>query len=224
MNPSIKICGLSTSETLEVALQCGADMVGFVFFDKSPRHIDLAQACTLGAQARGRAKIVALSVNADDVRHGAIVDAIRPDFLQLHGAESPQRVAQLRRRFDIPIIKAIGVSRAEDLAAVARYERVADWLLFDAKAPPGATRPGGNAIPFDWRLAHGIATSKPWMLSGGLDAENIAQAIALTSARCVDVSSGVESAPGVKDPIKIAAFIRSARSALAAKPAQRISA
>jgi phosphoribosylanthranilate isomerase len=211
MTTIIKICGLSTAPTLDAALDAGADMVGFVFFDKSPRHVLLDQARDLAARARGRARLAALTVDASDEAIRAIVAAVAPDFLQLHGRETPARVADLKRRFGLSVIKAIGVSAVGDLAAVGDYAGVADRLLFDAKAPRDARLPGGNGIAFDWRLLAGLDLDSPYLLSGGLDSENVAQAIAITGARGVDVSSGVESAPGVKDIGKIRAFIAAAR-------------
>jgi phosphoribosylanthranilate isomerase len=215
MTPIVKICGLSTPSTLEAALRAGADMVGFVFFEKSPRHVGYEAARALGAQARGRARIVALSVDADDGTLARIVEALAPDILQLHGREPPERVESIARRFGLATMKAIGVSAPEDIAAAAPYDGVADFLLIDAKPPKGAVLPGGNGLAFDWRLARGFAPAAPWLLSGGLDAANVAAAIALAGAQGVDVSSGVESAPGVKDEDKIAAFVAAAREAFA---------
>ncbi len=213
MSSTIKICGLSTLETLDAALDAGADVVGFVFFEKSPRFVGLDHARALASQARGQASIVALSVDPSDNMLAAIVRAVAPDLLQLHGSESPERVGEIRRIFGIPIIKAIGVAQADDFSRASAYADAADWLLLDAKPPKGAILPGGNGAPFDWNLARGFAPAKLWLLSGGLDADNVAQAIALSGARGVDVSSGVESAPGVKDVAKIAAFIQRARAA-----------
>jgi phosphoribosylanthranilate isomerase len=221
MPSTIKICGLSTAETVEAALDAGADMIGFVFFEKSPRFVGLDLARSLAELARGEAKIVALSVDPSDRMLAAIVRALAPDFLQLHGLEAPERVAEVHRLFGVPTIKAIGVAQAPDFARAIAYEQAANWLLIDAKPPNGAVLPGGNGIPFDWRLARGFAPAKPWLLSGGLDADNVADAIALSGARGVDVSSGVESAPGVKDPRKIVAFIERARLALAPAPPLR---
>ena len=218
MPATVKICGLSTADTLDAALDAGADMVGFVFFEKSPRFVGLDHARALGEQARDRAKIVALSVDPSDNMLAAIVRALSPDFLQLHGSESPQRVAEIRRIFGLPAIKAIGVASADDFARAHDYAEAADWLLVDAKPPRGAVLPGGNGAPFDWNLARGFAPARSWLLSGGLDADNVAQAITLSGARGVDVSSGVESAPGVKDAGKIKAFIESARAAFATPP------
>jgi phosphoribosylanthranilate isomerase len=215
MAPLVKICGLSSPASLEAALAAGADMVGFVFFPRSPRHVSLAQARELGRQARGRAKIVALTVDADDGALGAIVDAVAPDLLQLHGKESPARVGEIAKLFGVGTMKAVGVAAVDDLAAAKGYIDVADLLLFDAKPGKQAKLPGGNGLPFDWRLLAGVTYEPPYLLSGGLDPANVAEAIALSGARGVDVSSGVESAPGVKDNDKIAAFVARARSAFA---------
>ncbi len=211
----IKICGLSAPDSIDAAIAAGADMVGFVFFAKSPRHIDLAAANKLGAAVRGRARKVALLVDADDAQIAAVVDALRPDLLQLHGGESPERTAAIKRTFGLPAMKAIAVSRRADLAAAEAYGGVADMILFDAKPPQGSDLPGGNGMAFDWSiLDHYTAPAgSTWMLSGGLDAQNVGEAIARTKAPGVDVSSGVESAPGVKDAHKIAAFIQAARRA-----------
>ena len=211
MTPIVKICGLSTGLTLDAALDAGADMVGFVFFSKSPRHIDWAAARALGRQARGRAKIVALSVDADDDTLKRIIDALSPDLMQLHGSETPVRVKEIGELCARPTMKAIGVAAREDLAASEAYESVANTLLIDAKPPKGAVLPGGNGRPFDWSVTREFRPSIPWLLSGGLDPDTVAAAIALSGARGVDVSSGVESAPGVKDPARIRAFVAAAR-------------
>jgi phosphoribosylanthranilate isomerase len=215
MTPTVKICGLSTAATLDAALDAGADMVGFVFFSKSPRHIDWATARALGRQAKGRAKIVALSVDADDDTLKRIADALAPDLLQLHGRETPARVKQIGELFARPTMKAIGVAARVDLAQAEAYANVADLLLIDAKPPKDAVLPGGNGRPFDWSLTRDFHAAVPWLLSGGLEPDSVAAAIALSGARGVDVSSGVESAPGVKDPAKIRAFIAAARRAFA---------
>jgi phosphoribosylanthranilate isomerase len=215
MTPIVKICGLSTAATLEAALAGGADMAGFVFFPKSPRHVGYETARALGAQARGRARIVALSVDADDDALGRIIEALSPDLLQLHGRETPSRVREIRQRFGRPTMKAIGVAAPEDFAAAAPYDGVADFMLIDAKPPRDAVLPGGNGLAFDWRLARRFSPRRPWLLSGGLDSDNVAEAIARSGAFGVDVSSGVESAPGVKDEMKIRAFIAAARCAFA---------
>ena len=215
MPSTIKICGLSTADTLDAALNAGADMIGLVFFEKSPRYVGLDQARALGDLARGRAHIVALSVDPSNDKLADIMRVLNPDFLQLHGSESPQRVAEIRGLFGIPTIKAIGVAGPQDFARASDYAATADWLLIDAKPPKGAALPGGNGVAFDWRLARDFAPAKPWLLSGGLNADNVAQAIALSGARGVDVSSGVENAPGVKDAGMIVAFIEHARAAFA---------
>src|ERR1700722_14104300 len=183
MSTAIKICGLSTPPTLAAALDAGADMVGFVFFGKSPRCVTLAEARALAAQASGQADIVALSVDADDETLAAIVAATKPDYLQLHGRESPERVDEIQRKFGVSAIKAIGVAEAADLGKAAEYKDAADALLIDAKPPKGAILPGGNGVPFDWRLARDFAPRKPWLLSGGLDAVNVAEAIGLSLTR-----------------------------------------
>jgi phosphoribosylanthranilate isomerase len=215
MAPTVKICGLATAATLEAALDAGADMVGLVFFAKSPRFVGLDHAHELAALARDRAKIVALTVDAEDDLLAAIVRVVGPDMLQLHGHETPQRVAAIKQAFGLPVMKAIGVAEAADFDRARDFEAVVDWLLIDAKPPKDAALPGGNGRPFDWRLARDFAPKVPWLLSGGLDADNVGEAIALSGARGVDVSSGVERAPGVKDEKKIAAFVAAARAALA---------
>jgi phosphoribosylanthranilate isomerase len=214
----VKICGLSTAETLDVALDAGADMVGFVFFPPSPRNITPEQARPLGARVKGRAQKVVLSVDADDALHAAAIEAVQPDLLQLHGTETPDRVAAVKARFKLPVMKVIAVETKADLAAIAGYTNVADRLLFDARAPREATRPGGLGKAFDWRLLENLETRLPFMLSGGLDANNVGEALRITHAGGVDVSSGVERAPGVKDPDKIRAFIRAARAGADVKP------
>jgi phosphoribosylanthranilate isomerase len=217
----VKICGLSTPEALDVALEAGADMVGFVFFPPSPRHLDFAVARTLGQRVRSRAQKVALTVDADDAFLDAVVKALQPDLLQLHGKEAPARMTALQKRFGLPVMKAIAVATKGDLAAVAAYSGIADRLLFDARAPRAATRPGGLGKPFDWHLLENLDPGVPFMLSGGLDAGNVGEALRITRAPGVDVSSGVERAPGAKDPDKIRAFIHAARDA-AAKQIDRV--
>ncbi len=196
---------------MAAAIDAGADMVGFVFFAKSPRAVTPSQARSLAVRARHRAEIVALCVDPADETLAAVVAAIEPDYLQLHGRESPERVAEIQRKFGVSAIKAIGIAEAADFARAEEYKGAADALLIDAKPPKGAVLPGGNGVAFDWRLARNFTPRKPWLLSGGLDADNVAQAIALSQTRAVDVSSGVESAPGVKDNDKIRAFIAAAR-------------
>jgi phosphoribosylanthranilate isomerase len=215
MSVIVKICGLKRSEPLEAALAGGADMVGFVFFEKSPRHLDLAQARRLSEQVRGQAEKVALVVNADDSRIAAIIEALAPDWLQLHGDETPERVAQIHAAFGRPVLKALGVAEQADFLRAPDYEAVSDRLLFDAKPPKDSALPGGNGLRFDWTLLRDharFAAKKNWMLSGGLDPENVGEAIRLTGAPGVDVSSGVEDAPGEKSAAKILAFIAKARA------------
>ncbi|HZC58122.1 MAG TPA: phosphoribosylanthranilate isomerase [Xanthobacteraceae bacterium] len=213
MSLIVKICGLSTPEALDVALDAGADMVGFVFFPPSPRHLAYEAAPPLGQRVRGRAQKVALTVDADDAVFEALVEALQPDMLQLHGKETPARVTALKKRFGLPVMKAIAVETKGDLPAVAPYAGIADRLLFDARAPREATRPGGLGKIFDWHLLENLDPGVPFMLSGGLDAGNVGEALRVTRAPGVDVSSGVERAPGEKDPDMIRAFIRAARDA-----------
>lgn len=210
--PLVKICGLTTPATLAAALEAGADMVGFVFFSKSPRHLEPAAAAALARMADRRALKTALTVDADDATLDALVAALDPDLLQLHGAETPERCAAIRARFGRPVMKALGVATADDLAVAPAYAAVCDRLLFDAKPPPGAAHPGGNGLAFDWRLIAGLDPGRPWLLSGGLTPENVAEALRLTGAPGVDVSSGVESAPGVKDPERIFTFVHAAHA------------
>jgi phosphoribosylanthranilate isomerase len=214
MSLLIKICGLKTSAALDAALDAGADLVGFVFFAPSPRHVALAAARALGERVAGRAQKVALSVDASDDELAASIDALQPDLLQLHGSETPERVAAVRSRFRLPVMKALPIAGRDDVAAIRRYEAVADRLIFDARADVAATRPGGLGRRFDWRLLENVATRLPFMLSGGLDADNVEEALRITAAAGVDVSSGVERAPGEKDADKIRAFIAAAREAV----------
>jgi len=209
---TVKICGLKTPEALDVALESGADLVGFVFFPPSPRHLGLSEARTLGARVEGRAGKVALTVDANDEALGDIIAALQPDMLQLHGKETPERVVVVRSRFHLPVMKALPIATRADLSPIREYANVADRLLFDARAPQEATRPGGLGKAFDWTLLKGINPGIPFMLSGGLDASNVSEAIRITRAPGVDVSSGVERAPGEKDPDKIRAFIKAARA------------
>ena len=212
MSLIVKICGLSTPETLDVAVDAGADMVGFVFFPPSPRHLGLDTARALGKHVRRRAVKVALTVDADDATLDNIMDALSPDILQLHGKESVARLRDVKQRFGRPVMKAVPVATAADLAVLPGYAAVADRILFDARAPKDATRPGGLGAPFDWHLLENLDLKLPYMVSGGLGAHNVAEALRVTRAGGVDVSSGIESAPGVKDPEMIKAFIRAARA------------
>lgn len=208
----VKICGLSTESTLAAALEAGADWIGLVHFPRSPRHVALTRAAALSNLARGRAERVVLLVDPDDALVAAVVEAVDPDMIQLHGRESPARVAEIRHRTGRPVMKALGIATRADLAGLPAYAAVADRVLLDAKAPPDAALPGGNGRRFDWEILRGAALPPGTMLSGGLDAGNVAEALARTGLEAVDVSSGVESAPGTKDVDKIAAFVAAARS------------
>ena len=208
----VKICGIKDLAAMDAALEAGADMVGLVFFANSPRNVTPAEAEKIVARAKGRAKVVALSVDADDRLIDAIEASIAPDLHQLHGSETTARVSELRAHTKKQIMKAIPVAQASDLAPLTSYEEVADWVLFDAKAPKDATRPGGHGQTFDWSLLKNVKHAKPVMLSGGINPMNVVQAIETVRPDAVDVSSGVESAPGVKDREKIFAFVRAARS------------
>jgi phosphoribosylanthranilate isomerase len=212
MSLIVKICGLSTRETLGAALDAGADMVGFVFFPPSPRHLSLEAARELGKEAGRRALKVANTVDADDVTLVNIVEALQPDILQLHGRETTARLRDIKQKFGLQVMKAMAVETAADLASLPGYAAVADRILFDARAPKGATRPGGLGAAFDWHVLENLDLRIPYMVSGGLNAGNIAEAVRVTGAGGVDVSSGVERAPGVKDPEMIRAFIRAARA------------
>jgi len=212
MSLIVKICGLSTRETLDVALDAGADMVGFVFFPPSPRHLGLETARDLGKQVKRRAPKVALTVDADDATLADIVEALQPDILQLHGSETVARVRDIKRKFGLQVMKVMAVETSADLASLPGYAGVADRILFDARAPKEATRPGGLGAVFDWHVLENLDLKLPFMVSGGLNAQNVAEAIRVTRAGGVDVSSGVESAPGHKDPEMIRSFIGAARA------------
>ncbi|MBR2575206.1 MAG: phosphoribosylanthranilate isomerase [Loktanella sp.] len=207
----VKICGLRDAAMLDAAVQAGAAYVGLVFFEKSPRNVTLAQAAALAAMVPAGVAKVALVVDAEDAQLDALLAQVPVDILQLHGAETPARVTAVKARYGLPVMKAVGVAGPDDLAALDAYAQVADQLLVDAKAPKGADLPGGNGLAFDWRLIAGRRWPVPWMLAGGLTPANVAQAVALTGAGQVDVSSGVESAPGVKDAALIAAFCAALR-------------
>ena len=206
----VKICGLRTPADVTAVARAGAAYAGFVFFAKSPRNVTLPEARLAALAAPPGLAKVALTVDADDATLDAIVEAVPLDLLQLHGHESPDRVAQVRARYRLPVMKAIGLADESDLPAIFAFSTVADQILIDAKPPRGADLPGGNGLAFDWRLLAGRRWLRPWMLAGGLTAENVAEAVRLTGARQVDVSSGVESAPGVKDAARIAAFVAAA--------------
>ncbi len=209
----VKICGIKTSEAMAAALDAGADDVGLVFFPPSPRNVDFETARALAGQARGRARIVALTVDADDMLLARIVEAVQPGLLQLHGSETPERAAAIRRRFGVPVMKAVKVATAADAAEALAYVDVADLVLFDARPPKGADRPGGHGAVFDWHALDAVKRKMRYMLSGGLTPDNVGAAIRATGAEAVDVSSGVESAPGVKDAARIRAFVAAVRAA-----------
>lgn len=211
MPAEVKICGIRDAEALAAAAQAGADYVGFVFFPPSPRYLTPDQAGALTATYPGGPKRVGLFVDATDDAIGAVLAAAPLDILQLQGSETPERAAAIRARFGLPVMKALGIATPDDFAAVNAFAPVVDRFLFDAKPPPGATLPGGNAQPFEWRLLHGRAIPKPWLLAGGLTAANVAEAIRTAGAPGVDVSSGVERARGIKDPALIRAFVAAAR-------------
>lgn len=206
----VKICGLSEQASLTRAVDCGAAYVGFVFFEKSPRNVTVDQARALALSVPAGVCKVALMVNPTDAELEAILDRVPLDMLQLHGTETPERCAEIREKFGLPVMKAVGIADEADLPQLNDYARVCDQLLVDAKPPKNAVLPGGNGLSFDWRLIAGRRWAVPWMLAGGLTPENVAEAIRLTGAKQVDVSSGVESAPGVKDGDKIERFIKAA--------------
>jgi len=213
-NTRVKICGLSTPETVRACLEAGADYLGFNFFARSPRFVSPAQAAALAAPLPHDVLKVALTVDADNATLDAIIAALKPDILQLHGAETPERLIELKTRYGLTLMKAIPVSEPQDLEKVALYHDSADLLLFDAKPPKSMDNalPGGNGLSFDWSLLAGQKPDTPWMLSGGLDPDNVIEAIRVTGAEAVDVASGVESGPGVKDVTLIEKFIRAAKS------------
>lgn len=207
----VKICGLTRPEDVSAAADAGAAYAGFVFFPKSPRNVTIETARDLAVDVPVGVAKVALVVNADDALLDAITGVVSIDILQLHGAETPERVAEVRARTGLPVMKAVGVADDEDVAALDLYAEVADQILVDAKPPKNAELPGGNGVSFDWRLISARRWSKPWMLAGGLTPENVAEAIALTGAKQVDVSSGVEASPGIKDAGLIREFIEATR-------------
>jgi phosphoribosylanthranilate isomerase len=209
----VKICGLKTPDAVDAALVGKARYVGFVVFPPSPRHIAPAMAGPLAARARGRADVCAVTVDPTDALLEEIAGALAPDWIQVHGHETPARVEAIRRFARKGVIKAFSIATPQDFASVEAFAPVADFFLFDAKAPPGADRPGGHGAAFDWTMLAGKRFSRPWLLSGGLNPENVTNAINLSGAPAVDVSSGVESAPGIKDPTRIAAFLAAANPA-----------
>lgn len=207
-----KICGITDARALDAAINGGARFVGFVVYPKSPRHLSRDKLAALADRARGQVETVVVTVDADEELLAAVAAYARPDWIQLHGGESPGKTAQARQYAQRGLIKAIGVARPEDLAQAAVYEQVAEMLMFDAKPPPGGL-PGGNAMAFDWQILAGRRFGRSWMLSGGLTPANVAEAISASGAAVVDVSSGVETSPGLKDPLKIAEFLAAAHSA-----------
>lgn len=209
MQTAVKFCGLTRPQDIHAAAEAGARYVGFVFFPKSPRHVTQEAAHALALEVPPGIAKVALTVDADDAALDALVAEVPLDMLQLHGHESPERVAHVRARYGLPVMKALGIATARDLDQIDAYSEVADQLLVDAKPPEGADLPGGNGLSFDWRLLAGRKYwTRPWMLAGGLTPDNVAEAVRLTGARQVDVSSGVESAPGIKDAGRMAEFAR----------------
>lgn len=215
MSTQVKICGLKEEEAIDAALDGGADYIGLVFFPRSPRHVDVPTALKLADRARGQAKIVALFVDPDDRVLDNIAENVQPDFVQLHGDESVPRVREIKRRLHLPVIKAIRVGSAVDAARALRYNEAADLILFDSHPPKGAHQPGGNGHRFDWHALDDVKDRMKFMLSGGLTADNVAAAIEATGAFAVDVSSGVETEPGRKDPALIGRFLQAARAAKA---------
>ena len=207
----IKICGLSTAEALDAVIDGGASHAGFIFFEKSPRNVTPVQAATLAERARGRVLTVAVTVDESDDAMDAIVSIMQPDMLQFHGRETPQRIAALKAKYALPAIKAFSIRSADDLKAFAPYLGIADCFLFDAKPPKGSDLPGGNGISFDWSLMDGLDPELPYMLSGGIGPENLEEAIARVRPPGIDISSGVESSPGRKDPDKIGSLLAQAR-------------
>jgi phosphoribosylanthranilate isomerase len=216
MAVQVKICGINSTTAADAAVRAGAEFGGVVFFAKSPRHLTLEQAAPLAARMRGRLKLAALVVDENDEQLRAIANRIKPDFFQLHGKETPQRVAEIVARFGIPAIKALPLAEPGDVAKAAPYEQMAEMVLFDATPEASATRPGGHGASFDWRMLKGKRFNRPWFLAGGLNPENVARAIEVSGASHVDVSSGVESAPGVKSDARIAEFVAAAKAKVGA--------
>jgi phosphoribosylanthranilate isomerase len=207
----VKICGINTAPAADAAVRAGADFCGLVFHPKSSRHVPLEAMRALSERLRGRVRVTTLLCDPDDDTVAAVAAAARPDFVQLHGRETPERVAALRTRFGIPLIKALPIAEAADFAPVEAYIPFVEMMLFDAKAPD-VSLPGGHGVAFDWQLLKNRRFARPWFLAGGLSPENVARAVASCEPPAVDVSSGVESAPGVKDPARIASFISAARN------------
>ena len=213
MGVLVKICGLNSAEAADAAARAGADFGGLLFHPKSPRNISLEQASALATRLRGKLRLIAVSANASDDELAAITAATKPEFLQLHGQETPERVASIRARFNLPVIKAFSIAEEKDFSVLAGFEKLVDMLLFDARAPQGATREGGHGVAFDWQLLRGRNFARPFILEGGLNPDNVVRAITVTSPFGVGASSGVETAPGVKSASLIADFVSSARAA-----------
>jgi phosphoribosylanthranilate isomerase len=221
MSLVVKICGITSAEIADAAARAAVDLAGLNLLPASPRYLRLEQAAKLAARLRGKLRLVVLLGDPSDEELAAAVSAVKPDFIQLHGAEPPERVAAIHSRTGIGVIKAIAVADAADVALAKRYEECADMLLFDAKPPSGASREGGHGAPFDWQILRGRSFTRPWLLAGGLNAENVARAIHASEAPGVDVSSGVETAPGQKSAELIAQFVANARSAQFVKETPR---
>jgi phosphoribosylanthranilate isomerase len=213
MGVQVKICGITSTEAADAAVQADADYAGLNFHPKSPRNVTLDTAATLASHMRGRVRIVAVTCDARDEELAAIARAVRPDVIQLHGGETPDRTGAIRSRFGIPVMKVLPIADAADFASAAAFADAADMLMFDAKPARGATRTGGHGVAFDWQLMRGRQFAKPWFLAGGLNSENVQRAIRIAEAPGVDTASGVETAPGVKSPELIRAFVAAARSA-----------
>lgn len=213
MGVQVKICGITSTAAADVAARAGADFAGLILQPTSHRYLGLEQAAAVARHLRGRIRVVAVVVDPTDEFAASVAQAIAPDYLQFHGRETPARVSELSARFGIAAIKAFGVAEAADLANVAAYDDVAEMYLFDAKPPPNATASGGHGVAFDWQVLTGRRMARPWLLAGGLNPENVARAILISGAPGVDAASGVESAPGVKDPVLAAAFVDAARNA-----------
>ena len=214
MGVLVKICGINSVAAADAAAHAGADFAGLVFHKNSPRNLELDLASRLAERMRSRLRVVALTADARDDELARIVEEVEPDMLQLHGRETPERIGAIRARFGLTVIKAVAIASAEDFAAVPAIEAAADMLMFDARAPEGAAAPGGHGAAFDWQLLRRRKFSRPWFLAGGLSASNVARALAVSGAPAVDISSGVETAPGTKDPQLIAAFVAAAKSAV----------
>ena len=216
MKLDIKICGLKTEEAVDRAVALGATHIGFIFFQKSPRHIEPVDAGRLADRVRGRARIVSVSVDADNDDLDEIIDLIRPDMLQLHGKETPDRVLNIKAVTGLPVMKALSIQTSDDLRKIEAYDGIADRYLFDAKPPKNSELPGGNGVSFDWRLLTGLDPSVDYLLSGGLNKDNLAEALAIARPRGIDASSGLESSPGVKDVNMIDEFFAAVHRAMQA--------